>query len=73
MGASFPSLTPSENFMGQLNSILLFALGVCAGLWAIRNLWRGERGHGVTSDPLMNAVLPGVCRHKSRRAREDGS
>ena len=59
--------------MGQLNSILLIDLGVCAALWAICNLWRGELSDGVTSDPLMNAALPGVCRHKSRRAREDGS
>jgi hypothetical protein len=73
MGASLPSLTPSEISMGQLNSILLIALGVCAALWAIRNLWQGERGDGVTSDPLINAALPGGCRHKFSRAPEDGS
>ena len=98
--------------MGQLNSIVLTALGVCVALWAIRNLWRGERGDGVAGDPLVNAALLGVgCnlalwfipdwiedfpeevftgvsvssgfwlalfllaagRHKSRRARKDGS
>jgi len=46
--------------MGQLNSIVLVALGVCAAWWALRNLSRRERAEGVSGDPLMNAALLGV-------------
>ena len=57
--------------MGQLNSIVLIALGVCVASWALRNLWRAERGEGVAGDPLMNAALLGVGVNLGLRVHPD--
>lgn len=46
--------------MGNVNSIALCVLGLCAAAWALRNLWRAGRGESPSQDPLLNAATIGV-------------